>query len=322
MQLPLPLQTAIDDIVESSGMRDLVEARETLTQRYRKPTAGSQFMTTDIQRQSYVISRMPATYAALQSALHAIQERAQLPIKSILDLGAGPGTAMWAACENFPEIETITLMEKDQALSSLGQRLVAFSENKAMQAANWKEADLEKLTQLPPHDLVVLSYSIGELNPQSIQPLVDLCWQSAQQLLLIVEPGTPVGFERIRLIRRHLIEIGAHLIAPCPHHVACPMAGGDWCHFAARVERTSLHRRLKGGSLGYEDEKFSYVAAAKTPFPLPATRILREPVRHSGHVQLKLCTPEGVQQHTISKKMGDLYKQARKAEWGDPFPLK
>lgn len=320
MQLPHSLQTAIDSVIESFGMRQLIEAREELTKRYRQPISG-QFMTTDAQRQAYVISRLPATYAALQSAFKAIRERENLPIKSILDLGAGPGTGMWAACETFSEIEIITLIEKDAALSSIGKRLAQTSEQPVMNSAKWLEADLEKLSDLPPHDLILLSYSVGELNPQRIGPFIDLCWKSAGKLLLIVEPGTPIGFERIRLIRRQLIDSGAHLIAPCPHHSECPMSGGDWCHFAARVERSSLHRRLKGGSLGYEDEKFSYVAATKSAFPFPASRILRQPLRHSGHIVLKLCTSEGVQQPTISKKMGDLYKQARKAEWGDIFPL-
>jgi ribosomal protein RSM22 (predicted rRNA methylase) len=320
MQLPSTLQTAIDHITESLGLHALIEAREELTRRYRE-RVDAQFMTTETQRQAYVISRLPATYAALQSSLQAIRERGQLPIKNILDLGAGPGTGMWAACENFPEIETVTLIEKDVALAAIGKRLAQFSEQPAIQSAQWQEADLEKISHLPAHDLVLLSYSVGELSPTQIEPLIDLCWQATQQLLLIVEPGTPVGFERIRLIRRQLIDRGAHLIAPCPHHVACPMAGGDWCHFAARVERSSLHRRLKGGSLGYEDEKFSYVAATKSAFPFPASRILSQPQRHSGHVILKLCTPQGVQYPTISKKMGNLYKQARKADWGDIFPL-
>lgn len=319
MQLPSSLQAAIESATESLGLQQLIAGREELTRRYRQPVPGSQLMITDAQRQSYVISRMPATYAALQAALQAIRERADLPIKSLLDLGAGPGTGMWAACDHFPEMETITLIEKDQALLTLGKQLAQFSECKAMQSAHWQAADLEKMGDLLPHDCVLLSYSIGELNPQRIEPLLNLCWEATRQLLLIVEPGTPVGFERIRLIRRQLIELGAHLIAPCPHHLACPMEGGDWCHFAARVERTALHRRLKGGSLGYEDEKFSYVAATKTPFPLPASRILSQPIRHSGHIELKLCTPSGVQWPTISKKMGERYKQARKGEWGDSF---
>lgn len=320
MQLPASLQIAIEKVAESLGLRQLIEAREELTKRYRQPTSGGQFMTTDAQRQSYVISRMPATYASLQASLKAIGERADLPIKSLLDLGSGPGTGMWAVYDHFPEIETLTLIEKDKALLDLGKQLAQLSEVPLLQNAHWQEGDLEQISELPPHDLVLMSYSIGELNPHRIAPLIQLCWKATQQLLLIVEPGTPVGFERIRLIRRQLIDMGAHLIAPCPHHLECPMAGGDWCHFAARVERTSLHRRLKGGSLGYEDEKFSYIAATKSPFPLPASRILREPEKHSGHIVLKLCTPQGVQFPTISKKMGGLYKQARKAEWGDSFP--
>jgi ribosomal protein RSM22 (predicted rRNA methylase) len=320
MQIPTSLQMAIDQVTQSLGLRQLMEAREELTKRYREPRAGSQLITTDAQRQAYVISRLPATYAAIQATLSAIQERAHLAIKSVLDLGAGPGTGMWAMCENFSEVEKVTLFEKDLALLTIGKQLAQFSEQIAIRLADWQEVDLEKLSDLPAHDCILLSYSIGELNPQKIEPFIDLCWKSAKQLLLIVEPGTPAGFERIRLIRRQLIDRGAHLIAPCPHHLACPMEGGDWCHFAARIERSSRHRQLKGGSLGYEDEKFSYVAATKIPFPLPASRILRQPLRHSGHIVLKLCTPEGVQYPTVSKKMGALYKQARKAEWGDTFP--
>ncbi|MCI0389431.1 MAG: small ribosomal subunit Rsm22 family protein [Acidobacteria bacterium] len=35
------------------------------------------------------------------------------------------------------------------------------------------------------------------------------------------------------------------------------MADGDWRHFAARIERSSLHRRINGAELGYEDGKYS-----------------------------------------------------------------
>ncbi len=321
MQLPFSLRIAIEQTIESLGIHQLVEAREELTKRYRQPTI-SQFITTEAHRQAYVISRMPATYAALQASFKAIKERAHLPIKSILDLGAGPGTGLWAACENFPEIEKATLIEQDCALLALGRRLAQFSTESVMHSASWEKADLEHCTFFPSHDLVLLSYSIGELPPQILESFIRFCWKAAKQLLLILEPGTPAGFERIRLIRHHLINQGAHLIAPCPHLSVCPMTNGDWCHFAARVERSALHRQLKGGSLGYEDEKFSYIAATKEPFSLPNARILRQPMRHTGHMTFKLCTPGGIRTPTISKKMGDLYKQARKAEWGTSLDCK
>ncbi len=321
MSLPSSLQLAIQHAVESFGIRQLIEGREELTKRYREHSSHRQMMATEAHRQAYVIARLPATFAAIQAVLRAIKERAPcLDIRSLLDLGAGPGTAMWAACTSFPHVESVTLVEKDSSLAMLGQRLTEGNEYAAISSAEWQIGDLEQSLDFPPRDLVIFSYSIGEVADQERIRVVEQGWKAAKQLLVVVEPGTPAGFERIRSIRRQLIEWGAHLIAPCPHHVACPMTGGDWCHFSVRVERSSLHRRLKGGTLGHEDEKFSYVAATKSPFPLPQARILRHPLRHSGHVQLKLCTSEeGLQYPTISKKMGDVYKVARKAEWGDAW---
>lgn len=319
MQLPRPLQQAIEEAADAVGLKQLTTAREELTRRYRG-TAKGQFMTSETERLSYLISRMPATYAAVSKALEAICERASLPIHSLADLGAGPGTASWAFAEYFPDLQQFFPVEVDRELQKIGERLASYSERDGFKRAVWQEANLEKLTSLPKADAVVFSYSMGELKSEAMPPLVDLAWEAADQLLLVVEPGTPAGFERIRLIRQQLIVKGAHLIAPCPHLSACPMEGGDWCHFAARVERSSLHRRIKGGSMGYEDEKFSYVAAAKIAHTLPGSRVLANPEIHSGHVTLKLCTAEGLKRETISKKRGELYKLARKAEWGSPLP--
>lgn len=320
MELPEALQQALHERTQSFGLRSLVEAREELTQRYR--SSHSQFIANEAQREAYLIARLPATYAAIDRTLRAIREQApSLEIKSILDLGAGPGTAMWALCEHWPSIEQITLVEKDLAFVELGKELASHSPHLAIRQACWEKGDLEKGLPSGNYDLILFSYSIGELPPSFLLPLTEASYKIAKQLFIIIEPGTPVGFERIRLIRRHLIDLGGHLIAPCPHQLACPMAGGDWCHFSARIPRSSLHRRLKGGSLGYEDEKFSYVAATKHPFPLPSSRILSPPSHHSGHVKLKLCTDKGVQQPIISRKSGELYQLARKRAWGDVFPF-
>jgi ribosomal protein RSM22 (predicted rRNA methylase) len=92
------------------------------------------------------------------------------------------------------------------------------------------------------------------------------------------------------------------------------------------VERTSLHRQLKGGTLGYEDEKFSYLVAARPEViadkDSPAySRLVRHPGKHSGHVQLTLCTPQGlIENRTVARSSKIAYKAARKAEWGDAWP--
>ena len=99
------------------------------------------------------------------------------------------------------------------------------------------------------------------------------------------------------------------------------MPGEDWCHFSARVSRSSLHRQVKGGSLAYEDEKFSYVAAARFPVTPAPSRVVRKPQIRKGQVLLDLCEAESLlRRTTVTKRHGLLYKAARDADWGDVWP--
>lgn len=186
---------------------------------------------------------------------------------------------------------------------------------------DWLRSDLASgLSDVPAHDLVLISYTVGEFASGAANALVSRAWRLASSVLVIVEPGTPKNFERLIAIRRSLVSAGAHLVAPCPHHQECPMwAAQDWCHFSQRIERTAVHRRLKQGSLGYEDEKFSYLVAAKQPIGQAAARIVRHTKKNPGHVQFQLCTPQGLQRQTVGKSQGERYRAARKSEWGDSW---
>ena len=97
------------------------------------------------------------------------------------------------------------------------------------------------------------------------------------------------------------------------------MQGSDWCHFSERIERSSLHRGAKLGTLGYEDEKFSYLVVAKSPAVSSQMRILRPPMKRSGHISLHVCTSEGIKIQTISRKDKEKYVLAKKLDWGDSF---
>lgn len=94
---------------------------------------------------------------------------------------------------------------------------------------------------------------------------------------------------------------------------------GDWCHFAARVERSAEHRRLKGGELGYEDEKFSYVVASRLPVDAAGSRIVRHPMRYSGYTKLQLCTPEDLREETVTRSQKERYRKVKRKEWGSAW---
>jgi ribosomal protein RSM22 (predicted rRNA methylase) len=321
MRLPRELQHAIEREVEKVERTRLNQACAQLTEQYQAARFSSPPVATEAHRAAYLTVRLPATYAVNLRVFEEIKRRSTgTAINTMLDLGAGPGTALHAAREIFPELQGATLVESDAGFISMGKRLGSQSSAAAVRESQWIQHDLKTVTQFELHDLVVISYALGELPQTAMEKLISRAWAATQKLLVIIEPGTVRGFGFIHAARAFLIASGAHVLAPCPHALTCPMAAvGDWCHFAERVERTSLHRQLKGGSLGYEDEKFSYIVASREVFPWPPARIVRHPRKNSGHVKLTLCTPEGLKNPVISKSQKESYKKARKAEWGDEW---
>jgi ribosomal protein RSM22 (predicted rRNA methylase) len=321
MRLPEELVAAIQDEVERADQRDLLRASQELTRRYKAAGSCGRAIESDLHRAAYLLVRLPATYAACAHAFSEIRRLApHAQPASILDLGGGPGTAVFAAAEVFPSLSHAQLMESSPAWLEIGKRLAAKSPHPLLAQARWVQHDLRAGIAFQTHDLVVLSYALGELPQAAAESLIRLAWKSTSQFMVVIEPGTPRGFATVLAARSAFIAAGARIAAPCPHHDACPMAGTrDWCHFAQRVERTSQHRRLKSGALGYEDEKFSYVIAARHDVRPAAARIVRHPKKLSGHVQLILCARHGIETRTVTRSSGDVYKLARQAEWGDAW---
>ena len=301
MQLPVAVRQQIEEQAEALGFPVLQRAAAALSDAYRD---GRVARLSDSERTAaYLVTRMPATYAAAHLVLREASTRIGA-IRSILDAGAGTGAASLAARAYFPDAQ-ITQVERDPAFASAARRW--------MPDATLIAADIARMDALPAHDLVIAAYSLGEFGA----PLAARLWQAAGVSLVLIEPGTPRGFSLLRKVRSGLLASGAHMIAPCPAETACPMADPDWCHFAARVERSSLHRRVKGGELGYEDEKFSYVALARDPVELPAARIIRHPQHHPGLIEIQVCTRDGLRSERAVKRDRDRFRAARKAAWGD-----
>ena len=299
MQLPPPVRRAIEERADAVGFPALKAAAAALSNVYREGKPAR--ISGEANIAAYLVTRMPATYAAAHAVLAELRG---MPIASVLDAGAGTGAAALAAREHFPDARDITLIERDPTLAEVALEWLP--------GAHPIHADLSRMTALPPHDLVIAAYSLGELAA----PMAVRLWEAARVALVVIEPGTTRGAALIRGVREELLAAGAHMIAPCPAEMPCPMTAPDWCHFAARVERSSLHRRIKEGALGYEDEKYSYVALSREPVTPAAARVLRRPQHHPGLIQLQLCTPAGIEPRRIARRDRDAFRSARRSEWG------
>jgi len=301
--MPVSVRRQIELRADASGFPALKRAAAALSEAYRegKPTR----VTSDDQVNAYLVTRMPATYAAAHAALEQLPD---LPINSVLDIGAGSGAATLAALKRFPGAREFSLIERDPSLADAAREFLP--------DATVLCSDATSMRDFPEHDLVIAAYSLGEMQAG----LAARLWAAARVALLVIEPGTPRGAAQITQVREELLALGAHMAAPCPAAMRCPLSGDDWCHFAARVERTSLHRRLKDGDLGYEDEKFSYVAVTREPVELNGSRVLRHPKHHAGWIELELCTASGTRHERATKRDRERFRQARRAEWGSRLP--
>lgn len=303
------LDRAIESLVGAIPPRVLLKASEALSRAYREARGSRTIFENAASRIAYLAVRCPATFGAVSAVLR------ELPIAPAtwLDLGAGPGAASWAAAAEFQSLRSFTLIEKNPEAIAIGKQLA--ESHPLLQQAKWLSASLP--LDLPPADAAILSYSLGEFERP--MQLIDCWWKALIPFLVIVEPGTPRGFSVIKKARDQIISLGGFLIAPCTHALRCPLKENDWCHFSVRIARSRLHRYLKGGTLGYEDEKYSYLIASKNPLQLSGSRILRPPQKNSGHVRLALCTSSGnVAEITIGRSQ-EFYRKARNASWGDAW---
>jgi ribosomal protein RSM22 (predicted rRNA methylase) len=314
--LPAELKAALDARLQGLSRVEAAGRAALISKTYRDG-GGSGAIASEADALAYALARMPATYAAVTASLNALGEiMPHFAPKSLLDVGAGPGTATWAAAEAFSSLQSFTMLDANRALRTLALQLGAGSMR--LRDVNYQLGQARAaLADAAAADLVVASYMIGELNDAERKPLTDLMWAKTRDTLLIVEPGTPAGFARIIAVREQLIGSGAHVAAPCPHDGKCPLVSPDWCHFTQRLPRSRAHKQIKGAELPFEDEKFSYVALTRAPVAPRPARVLAQPVVAKAAVTAKICTDQGVARVMAPRRDKMAYARFRKYNWGD-----
>lgn len=313
MDIPEELKKEIEKQVIGIKSKKIIETSQIISNRYRNNKGyGEKLLTKENEAISYSISRMAPTYCAVSSVLKNVFENIEYDINEALDIGAGTGAATWAINERL-NITKITCLERENSMISVGKKLM---ENTKLKNVNWKKFDVLE-DEIDKTDLIVSSYMINELPENEIEQIAKKLWEATKKVLIIIEPGTPIGFNNILRIRNVLLKQGANIIAPCPHQNDCQLDINDWCSFYVRVSRSSIHKASKKGQLGYEDEKFSYIAVSKNKNLISSDRILRHPQIFQGYIKLKVCTQYGIKEIILSKKDGEIYKKAKKLDAGD-----
>jgi ribosomal protein RSM22 (predicted rRNA methylase) len=314
--LPAELKAALDGKLRGFSRTDAAGRAASISKTYRDG-GGSGAIRTEADALAYALARMPATYAAVTASLNALVEISpDFAPGSLLDVGAGPGTAVWAAAETFPSLQSFALLDTNEALRTLALSL--FSDSFRLRDVGYERGEARAaLAKAGAADLVIASYMVGEVGAAEQKALAELMWQKTRDTLLVVEPGTPAGYARIIALRERLIAEGAHVVAPCPHDGNCPLTAPDWCHFTQRLQRSRAHKQLKGAELPYEDEKFAYVALTHAPVAKRPARVLAQPEVSKVEVSAKVCTADGLAWTRTPRRAKADYARARRWRWGD-----
>ena len=301
-ELPATIRQQVEHWLDTNGAGNRNDA-QALSAAYKQGENSAV-----VPLNAYLTTRMPATFAAVSAVLDQVNQVATgFAPTSLLDIGAGPGTASFAAQAAWPSLKSITMVEADQRFATLAAQLNPHAKvlRQYMNATNEKA------------DVVIAAYVFAELPEWEATQSALKLWAQARDLLIIVEPGTPKGFARIRAAREALIKSGAHLIGPCTHANACPMVETDWCHFKTRLPRSRAHMQAKSATVPFEDESFSWLAVSHTAATLKKFRIIAPPLVNKVAVTFKLCGENGVSQTAIASRNKPAYKLARNMKWGD-----
>jgi ribosomal protein RSM22 (predicted rRNA methylase) len=296
--------------------------------------AGAPYLRDTRSCAAYSLFFAPQTYARLAHILAELPpfpETAQ-PLR-VLDLGAGTGAAAWALLDHLGP-RPVALSAWDHSRPALRCLRDQFA---ALRRARWPDATLR--TNPAPiedfaaasekFDVILLHYVLNELPAESRRLILS---RAARALapggrLILCEPLVHDAGDYMRGLRAHALEdLHLHLLAPCPHVLACLLEGP--CH-DVRTWKLSQALQILNSVLHRDLRHLAYTLLVLTPDAPPAAdtlraRVVGSPTHAKGQTVCPACCADG-QIHRLQLLHRDFdtagRKDLRHLERGQILPL-
>lgn len=274
---------------------------------------------------AYLALRFPATFAQIASALSQIQER--IPSwkpKSVLELGCGPGTGVFAAKSVWPSIHVATGLDTEQLFLSLAEEIhfdsamhldVTWVKSTVLKWAAVEESDA--------YDLIIVANVLNELTDEERSRLLEKLTKIRSGVVVLLEPGTESGTSFIATAAR-TISPTHHLIAPYINN-AFVESMDYWIHFPQRFQRPEFQRRIRQSmrdsslmASDWEEAKYSYVAWGDVPKERKIWgQCIGKIERRKGFLTIPILTAEGIINARVLKRNKVEYNYVKSIRWGE-----
>lgn len=323
--LPTNIETAISNSLSQQDTSAWVRHAAALHERYvsRGKSYGRISLNNFEDTLAYLAMRLPATYAQIYSVFANIQELVPTwQPKTLLDLGSGPGTGSWAAHEVWPSIVESTSIDQHIDFLTLGKQIQEIAiPDVEMQ---WQQKDLRREIdhKAKTYDIVLIANVLDELSPISADKLIGQAFNSCTGMLIIVEPGTPMGNSITENAAKKLAHAG-QLLAPYIENTFVP-SEEYYVHFPQRFIRPDFQRRIRQhmreaslNASDWEVSKYAYTVISKIPAEItPWGRSIGPLRKHKGFLEVPILTKNGIEKVTVMKRHSLQYSFAKDLKWG------
>jgi len=274
---------------------------------------------------AYLSLRFPATYAQIASALGKIKERLpEWKPQSVLDIGCGPGTGLFAAHTAFPSITRATAIDREDTFLTIGETLAR--ETSLSIDISWKKQTVSQWIAdagTIRYDLIIIANVINELPAPVVHDLLSKLAALSDGIVLLLEPGTPHGFKMIQSAAEKITKYRP-LVAPYINGKLV-QSHDYWVHFPQRFIRPEFQRtvrqKMRDSDLmasDWEETKYSFVAFGEiTPAVHPYAVSVGAPEIYHGYLTVRLLTDSGIETVKVMKRHKEQYRFAKNLAWGD-----
>ncbi|HUJ17423.1 MAG TPA: small ribosomal subunit Rsm22 family protein [Nitrospirota bacterium] len=242
------------------------------------------------------------------------------PRLRVLDLGAGPGTALlgllafFAQRQQRPSITCVAVDRVAENLRIAEDLFNSYRTNKKLDASlKTIRGDIEsaEFAAEEPFDLVIFSNVLNELFPfdeDRTARRIDIVNTALSKSLaeggscIIIEPALRETSRDLLEVRDGLLQQGFFVFSPCLIGTKCPACENprDWCHEDIPWDPPQLIKQIdKLAGLRKDSLKFSYLVLRKDSrslsdmFGPDAYRVVSEPLITKGKIEFYLCGLEG-----------------------------
>jgi ribosomal protein RSM22 (predicted rRNA methylase) len=275
-------------------------------------------------RAAYRAYFLPVNLAKVRLPLSELAFHPSRPLQRgrlrVLDVGAGPGTALLGVLAFFLGRKPAPVLEftaADQVAANLRIAETLFGElrDRSGAAATLRTVSC-RVEDLQAHvdgafDLIIVANVLNELFPDAasrISRRIELLDGMVRRLLapngscVIIEPALRETGRDLLGVRDGLLDAGWHVYAPCLMQERCPCLANpkDWCHEDRPWEPPEIVREIDARTgLRKDSLKFSYCILREDDASLAdvhgadAFRVVSEPLVSKGKIDLYLCGKGG-----------------------------